>query len=235
MNIPLLQNIIKNVGAFFFSSYCAGCGQSFKGQEDILCTHCFLNLPLTNSWEKKENIIYRKLYGRFPFEKAVSFLYFTKSGLTQHLIHQFKYQKRKDIAVYLTELFAKELKKVNWQQDIQIIIPVPIHKKKKNIRGYNQAELIALLLGETLQIAVSTNVLIKNKHTESQTRKSIIQRIENVKDVFAIQKSMDLENKHILLVDDVLTTGSTIEHCSEVLLKIPGVKLSIATLAAVWE
>lgn len=229
------KSAIQFIGDFLFPRHCLGCGQTFKGEEEALCLNCIFNLPLTYSWNTHENIMYRKMYGRFPFQNAVSFLYFTKSGLTQHLIHEFKYKSRKDVAFLLGHLFGNFLSHLPWYQNIDLIIPVPIHERKKRTRGFNQAEIIAEGLSHITKTPLDTACLLKCKHTATQTKKSIAERIENVKDVFTLSEPKILEGKHILLLDDVLTTGSTLESCAGTLLQVPNIQISIATIAMAWE
>ncbi len=162
---------------------------------------------------------------------ASSFLFFSKSGKVQHLIHQLKYCKKPEIGVYLGKMFGKELSKSPCFQDIDVIVPVPLHTKKIKKRGYNQSEQIAIGLSETMRIPVDTTSFIRSVLTDTQTRKSRFSRWENVKDVFAVSELHTLSNKHILLVDDVITTGSTMEGCVRKLTKIEGTRVSLASLA----
>lgn len=225
------KRIFEALAQSIFPRNCASCNNPFRGQEEILCLTCLAHLPYSKTWLQKENMVYQKLYGRFAFENACSFLFFTKSGISQQLIHQFKYKSRKDIPEYLGKLFGDALMESNWIKEIDYLISVPIHKQKRNIRGYNQSEIIANGMGESLQIPILRDVLIKYKHTSSQTKKTHQERIENVKDVFEIKNKNILVGKHILLIDDVLTTGATIESCATTILKIKETKISIATLA----
>lgn len=231
MDMSSLKNLFESLIQTLFPKNCAGCNQSFRGQEEILCLSCITHLPISNTWFQKENIVYQKLYGRFPFENACCFLFFTQSGISQKLIHLLKYKSRKDIAFYLGHLFGEHLKESSWIKNIDYIIPVPIHKQKRNLRGFNQSQLLAKGLSESLQIPILKDVLIKHKHTSSQTRKTHQERIENVKNVFEVQNKNILLDKHILLIDDVLTTGATLESCSNTILKIQNTRISFATLA----
>lgn len=218
-----------------FPVNCAGCNAPLQGEEKNLCLHCITNLPLTHNWKNRVNPTYKKMYGRFALEYANSFLYFTKSGLTQHLIHQFKYRNRKDLAVYLGYLFGQHLLKSTWINEIDTLLPIPLHPKKERQRGYNQSAHLALGITEATRIPTLEGVLIKAKNTPTQTRKSIIERVENVRDTFRVEDYAILKGKHILIVDDVLTTGSTIESAAFELLQIEDVKISFATLGVVLD
>ena len=230
-NKSSLKNIFEALISIIFPQNCAGCNRPFRGDEKVLCLRCKINLPSSNTWMQQQNIIYNKLYGRFNFENACSLLYFTQSGLAQHLIHLIKYKDRRDIAVYLGNLFGENLKKSKWAEGIDYLIPVPLHRQKRYIRGYNQSELIAEGISEILQIPSLKKELIKTRHTSSQTQKTTKERIENVSNVFDLINPDILKGKHILLIDDVITTGATLESCAQTILNIPDTKISLATLA----
>lgn len=226
-----LQSIYDALLHIIFPQNCAGCNLPFRGKEKVLCLRCKMNLPLSNTWLHDKNLFSEKIYGRFTFQKACSFIYFNQSGLTQHLIHLVKYKDRKDIAEYLGRLFGEHLKNSQWAKEIDYLVPVPLHKQKRYLRGYNQSEVIAEGMSAILEIPHLKNSLIKTKHTTSQTKKTTKERIENVKDVFELTNPKELIGKHILLVDDVITTGATLESCSQIILKLPHTRISLATLA----
>src|SRR6185312_5058207 len=155
------------------------------------------------------------------FFYATSFAYFTSEGLLQHLLHGLKYTNKKQTGIYLGKQLAYDLQQTNWISEIDAIIPIPLHNKKEAIRGYNQSELIAEGIGNVLNIPVLNNALLRKRHTDSQTKKSREERLMNMKDAFEVTSSHLLKNKHILLVDDVLTTGATIESAALALLSMP--------------
>lgn len=219
----------------FFPYSCAICEKSFKASEHVICTHCLQQLPYSNSWDNPQNLVYQKLYGRFDFEKAISLLFFTPSGTAQHLIHLLKYKNRKDIAFLLGKLLSNHLVKMTWEHEIDAIIPVPIHKNKLKERGYNQAQCIAEGIAAINQKPVWDHLLLRNLHTPTQTKKTRLERIQNVENAFQLSSTELLENKHILLVDDVLTTGATIEACALELLKVKGLKVSVAFIASTYH
>jgi ComF family protein len=199
--------------------------------EDILCTICFHQLPKTNFHLQENNPVYRIFWGRVTVEHAAAWCYFQKGGKVQHLIHLMKYNGKKEIGQYLGLIYGRELMLSPLYQNVDVIIPVPLHPKKKRKRGYNQSELIAKGLSETMKIPVDTKTLIRTTASDSQTKKSRYRRWENVKEIFCVTNFTLLQNKHILLVDDVLTTGATIDSCATELLKIYGVKISVVALA----
>ena len=172
-------------------------------------------------------------WGRLPLERATSFLQFQKSGKVQRLIHHFKYKGVKEIGYTLGQMAAFELKEKGFFEGIDSIVPIPIHKLKLKKRGYNQSYFIAEGISDAIQIKIDLELITKEIHTESQTKKSRFKRWQNVDSSFKLnmERIPEYRGKHILLVDDVLTTGSTLEACGSQLLQIPGVKLSLLTMA----
>jgi len=177
----------------------------------------------------KDNEVARLFWGRIKLEAATSYYFYYKGSKFQNIIHQFKYKGQKHIGFNLGRLFGADLKNTLFSE-IEIIHPVPLHYKKLKRRGYNQSEYIARGISESLNKPVITDAVYRATDVETQTIKSRYERWENIKDVFKIRKVNKLENKHILLVDDVLTTGSTLEACAGEILKLDSTKVSIATL-----
>jgi len=165
--------------------------------------------------------------GRFSFKHATSLAYFNNENLLQHLLHRLKYNQRETVGIYFGRELGKTLRKANWS--IDAIVPVPLYKKKEAKRGFNQSKIIADGIAEILSIEVIENAVVRIKNTKTQTDRSREQRIENVKGAFSVVNEKKLINKHVLLVDDVLTTGATIEACAMELLKVNGVSISIVT------
>ncbi len=177
-----------------------------------------------------ENPVSRVFWGRINIKAATSFLFYSKQGKVQNLIHHLKYRRQKDVGIELGKLFGIELQKSPFYKDLDFIIPVPLHPKKLRKRGYNQSLVIAEGLKKSMGIDVFTG-LQRKIHSSTQTKKSRYERWENVKDIFKIENPEELENKSILLIDDVLTTGATLEACATVLSDVPNITISIATLA----
>ena len=173
----------------------------------------------------------RQLWGRFPFVQAIAFLYFRKGNRIQNLMHQLKYKKSPETGSRLGELYAYELKRSITYKPADLIIPVPLHPAKFRKRGYNQSECIAKGLSSILSIPVSTTNLVRLENTETQTKKSRYARYENLINAFHILDTSEFINKHVMLIDDVMTTGATLEACSILLQKIEGVEISICTIA----
>ncbi|HDR89237.1 MAG TPA: ComF family protein [Bacteroidetes bacterium] len=215
----------------FFPAVCAGCGASLVTGEEILCTRCLFLLPRSNYHLSTDNPVSRLFWGRVPVEHATALYLFEKGSIFQSLIHQLKYRGRKDIGLYLGKLLGSEIRDTPGFSSAERIIPVPLHPSRERVRGYNQGEYIARGMAEVMQAEAEFGNLVRKGKTATQTRRSRIERWENVRGMFAVKKPHRLENRHVLLVDDVVTTGATLEACAEMLLEIPGVRVSIATLA----
>lgn len=217
--------------ALIFPKICVSCGKSLYKNEHCICTYCSYHLPKTNYHSDNENPVAKIFWGRTIIYSAAAYYSFGKGGKVQHLIHQLKYRGQKDIGVTLGKLYGYDLRKSDSFKTVNTIIPVPLHPKKKKKRGYNQSEFFAQGLAESMKTETDFNTLYRAADSETQTRKSRFSRWKNVETIFQLKEMHSLEGKHILLVDDVITTGATLEACAQTLLKIPGVKVSIATIA----
>lgn len=217
--------------ALFFPELCAACGKSLFKNERIICTHCIYHLPKTNFHEDPNNKMARQLWGRFPFVQTIAFLYFRKGSRIQNMMHQLKYRKSPETGIRLGELYAYELKRSQVFKKSDLIMPVPLHPEKFKKRGYNQSECIAQGLSAILHIPISTKNLVRQENTDTQTKKSRYARYENLVHAFHVNDKSELINKHIMLIDDVMTSGATLEACSILLQEIEGVEISICTIA----
>jgi ComF family protein len=230
----ILKDIREGIVQLFFPRLCEGCCKPLLTAEEVLCIGCCLQLPETNYHHIADNETALRFAGRIPFVHATSFAYFTGDGLLQHLLHGLKYKGKKEIGHFLGRHFAQSMQQAipsNITLDpVDVIIPVPLHKAKKAKRGYNQSLLIAEGIGDMLHIPVSDQLLERTRDTESQTHKSRAERVNNMAEAFRIAGKAQLTGKHILLCDDVLTTGATIEACALALMKAEGIKISIATI-----
>ncbi|MDF2430708.1 MAG: hypothetical protein JWP44_339 [Mucilaginibacter sp.] len=229
--MKLAQRYLVDFVSLLFPELCAACRESLVANEHLLCTDCRYNLPLTNFHLQADNIVARQFWGKIPLEGAYALYYFTKGGKIQNLIHQFKYKGSKQIGNLLGAIAGEQLVTNNAFKNVDVIIPVPLHKKRMQQRGYNQSACFAEGLSDKLNIPVEENNLVRTIATETQTHRSRFARFENMQEVFIIINPERLINKHVLLVDDIVTTGSTLEACGTQLLKIEGLKLSIATIA----
>lgn len=225
------RTIWNDLLLLLFPETCTVCGNKLIEGEKVICLHCLYKLPKTNFHNDRDNQTELRLRGKFPIEEASSFFYFNKGSDFSHLIHLLKYKDRKDIGEFLGRQAGLELKRDSIFADVDCIVPIPLHKKKERKRGYNQSECIAKGLSDALNIPLDTRGISRIKSTKTQTRKSAIERWLNVKEIFQVKDASAISHKHILIVDDVLTTGATIESCATTLLEVDGVKVSVFTLA----
>jgi len=222
---------MKNLIDLFFPSSCVLCGSHLVTYEKTVCITCEHQLPFTEFTNFKDNPIEKKLWGRIPIQSATSLLFFRKNGNTQKLIHQLKYHGNQEIGTYFGTLLGNELKKSTRFQNLDGIVMVPLHPTKLKMRGYNQLSFFAKQLSLDLNIPIINDVLIKVSQTESQTKKDRLHRFTKLNEKFHHNNLEKISNKHILLIDDVLTTGATLEACAQELLKGNNVKISLAIMA----
>ena len=227
----MLKDLSHGLTHLVYPRLCEGCSKPLLAEEEVLCLNCNVYyLPRTAYHHIADNETAMRFTGRVLVVKATSFAYFTVEGLLQHLLHGLKYQGKEYIGTYLGKQLGYDLQQLNWASGIDYIIPIPLHKDKQNLRGYNQTELIANGMSEVLQIPVDTSTLYRTRNTESQTQKSREERMENMQGAFGVSNENNLTGRHILLIDDVLTTGATLEAAAQALLAIPGIQVSIATI-----
>lgn len=227
----MIRKIWNDFLGLFFPNTCAVCGTALIEGEETICLLCRVKIPKTNFHSDRDNKVERRFFGKLPLVEASSFFHFSKGNKYRHLIHLLKYKDRQDVGVYLGKLAGIDLLKAGTFSDIDCIIPIPLHPKKERKRGYNQAECIAIGLSEVLQKPVETKGVRRTKANVTQTKKNVIQRWKNVQEIFELNDVSRIEGKHILLVDDVLTTGATMEACAKIILQADGVKISLFTLA----
>jgi ComF family protein len=215
----------------FFPKSCAGCHSFLLSDEKVICTQCRHEIPLTNHHTIEHNEVMQKFYGRIPLEFGSALFYFHKKGIVQEMIHQLKYKGHEEISETVGHWYASELKNVASIKNIDYIIPVPLHKKRLRERGYNQVEGFGKALSTSLVIPYNDQLLYRKLHTKTQTKKDLLGRADVISTVFDVGFTAAHHGKHFLLIDDVITTGSTLEACSRALLKIPEVKISIVCMA----
>ena len=223
--------MFKNIINLFFPPVCAGCHSFLISNENVICTLCRHNIPLTNHHLNPENEAFKKFYGRIPVEYTSALLYFHKKGIVQELIHNLKYKGQEQIGTVLGEWYAEDLKTATILQSVDEIIPVPLHKRKLRERGYNQVTNFGNALSKGLNIPYNPKILVRNIYSKTQSKKTLVNRSDGIDTIFDVSFTDKDHNKHFLLIDDVITTGSTLEACSHALLKIPGAKISIVCMA----
>jgi ComF family protein len=226
-----MRQWLFDITGFFFPVYCPVCNTPMHIPEQVICLKCEQKMPRTNYTEDPNNPVAELFWGRIQLKGASSLFRFEKGSKYQTLLHLLKYKGEKRIGIFLGKLLGAELLNTSFQQ-VDFIVPVPLHKKREKKRGYNQSEIIAEGFAIITELTINTNVIFRNEHTDSQTRKNRIERWENMENVFRLFKDSKLpENPSFLLIDDVVTTGSTLEACAAVLMTIPGASVYIATVA----
>jgi ComF family protein len=216
---------LKNL---MFPNLCAACDNTLLKNETHLCTSCTVQLPCTNFHVTHDNPVSKVFWGRVKVESAFAYLHFRKEGVVQKMLHAIKYNGYKELATHLGVLYGNDLKKSELSFDG--IVPVPLHPTKLRVRGYNQSEYFAMGLSQSMSIPLLTHAVQRITATESQTRKGRFDRWMNVKEVFQVAHPEEVEDKHILICDDVITTGATLEGLIQVLPK--NTKVSVCTIAA---
>lgn len=227
-----LAELFRGIAQLIYPNTCAVCHEGLVPGEEVLCSSCLYNLPRTRAWLTTDNMVARQFWGRIPIELACSLFHFAKGSRYQHLLHLLKYAGRRDIGLYLGQQLGIELAQIADYSNISAIVPVPLHPKKQQIRGYNQSQAIAEGIALRTGWHIEPNVLIRQQFTQTQTHKNRDERMLNVANAFAIQQGEKLRGQHVLLVDDVITTGATLEQCAQTLLNsCQNIRISIASLA----
>lgn len=227
--------MLKNFLQLIYPNICICCHNHLVASENYVCTGCLLSLPLTNFHQVPGNNLEKVFWGRVSVQKAIAMLFYKKGGKTAKLLHALKYHDNPEIALFLGRFYGTFLNEFVLQNNIKAVVAIPLHKKKLNMRGYNQSEMLCLGLAETLGIENLSSAITRTKFTQTQTKKSRLERSENVNNVFEITNEAIFENKHILLIDDVVTTGATIESCAAQFQKINNCKVSIGALAFAYH
>jgi ComF family protein len=233
MEKTVKHNVWSDLVNLFYPQLCLLCGNPLIENERHICLNCLYELPKTNYHTNRRNPA-RALFDGFPqVDETTAFLFFEKEGITQKLVHSFKYYDNKDLAEFLGRMAALELKEYGFYASVDTIIPVPLHHGKEKKRGYNQAECIAKGIASVYGCGVDGSSMVRILKTKSQTRKSVYERHVNVEDIFRLVAghTEHLSGKQVLIVDDVLTTGSTVSACIKTLSDIPGIKISIFSVS----
>ena len=226
-----LKNIFSDAMHLFYPHNCTGCGSDLLSKNELLCIKCLNILPHTE-FEKIPNNTFERIFtGRININAATAEFYFSKTQLIQHLIHQLKYKGNKEIGFYMGAIMGRNILHSERFKNLDYLLPLPLYPDKEFKRGYNQSEVICKGISSITNTPVLTKNLIRNRFTETQTKKHRTERWENVEGSFVVKNASVLEGKNVLLVDDVLTTGATMEACAQTLSDIPGITINLATLA----
>jgi ComF family protein len=229
MNIEV--SFFNDILSLLFPRVCHACGDHLVQNEQLICTACYIAIPKTGFHMQRENYVEKLFWGRCRIEKAAAWAYYTRNGRMTRLIYRFKYNGIREIGSELGRVYGIALCESGFMDDIDMLIPVPLHRKKEKSRGFNQSRVLADSIGEVSGKPVNCAGLIRLTRTDTQTVRSRIERWRNVEGIFAPGCVAELENKHILLVDDVITTGSTIDACTTALSAVPGIKVSVVAMA----
>ena len=225
------MSIWTDLWKLFFPQCCLVCGKTLLEGEEYLCFHCLSNMPRTHLYLHKDNEMEKELWGKFPIERASAYLYYSKGGDVKKLLTDLKYRGNADLGCFLGRCMTREMLSSGFFQGVDGIIPVPLHPRKQKIRGYNQSIMLANGISSVTNIPVWNDLLVRTQYTQTQTRKGSYERWLNVKDMFECTSPERLRDKHVLLVDDVFTTGATLVACADAFRQIPGLRFSVLTLA----
>lgn len=225
------MQFLKDIIGLFYVNLCVSCHKPLVTNESVLCTLCKHDLPVIDFLNEEKSKVKATFSGRIPVKEAVSFLLFREGGITQKLIHELKYKDKQEIGNLLGCWFGQQLKDNEMFTNVDYIVPVPLHSKRKTERGYNQITTFGQALSNELKLAYKPNILQRISSTKTQTVKQRFERFSNTNTQFLLTDTTIFKNKHVLLIDDVITTGATLEACCNELLKTKNIVISIATIA----
>lgn len=228
-----LAKILNDINNILLPKVCFGCNTQITRGERILCAVCRHELPLTDYNYTDPNTVDHIFYGRIPINKAMSFVFFTKNGIVKNLLHYLKYKNQEQIGAFFGDWIGSSLQEEKMLKNVDIVVPIPLHPKKKQKRGYNQVALFAERIAQSINAEYRDDILLKVVNTKSQTKKDRQLRWENAKDIFQLNVQAKKDFTHVLLVDDVITTGATIEAAAQTLFKIEGICVSVLSIAVV--
>lgn len=227
----LLHRIASDLLHLFYPHHCTGCGTDVLSDEQFLCARCLHRLPATGFFEHRGNPVEKIFYGRLDIVAAGAACYFTKGSLVQHLLTELKYRGNREAGFFLGRLMGHALRDQAAFEDVDALIPLPLNSRKESARGYNQAALLCKGMAEVWERPVWSNCIARTRFTHTQTKQNRIGRWQNMQEVFELQEPGKIAGRHLLLVDDVITTGATMEACGSRFCSIPGTRLSIAAAA----
>ena len=226
-----IQFLVENFVSLLYPKLCVICGEPLIENEAFFCLSCFLKLPRTHYHLIPENQAIERLAGKVSLEKASSYLYYNKGGVAQKVIAEIKYKGNRKLGEWIGRYLAKDMMSSGFFQGIDYLVPVPLHRSKEKKRGFNQAEKIAEGIAQVTNIPLEISTVFRAKANTTQTQKGVFERWKNTQHLFQMNNPELFKEKHILLIDDVLTTGSTLESLAQRLLESEGVKISVLTLA----
>ena len=225
------MQFLKDIFYLFYPNLCTNCENKLIQNEFVICTFCRHDIPMANFKNYRDNKISKIFYGRVRIEKANALFFFRKKGVTKNLIHNLKYKGNEDVGKFFGNWWAEILKVNNEFNDVDFIVPVPLHIKKLKSRGYNQVTKFGKILSNELNIPYNEKNLIRINTSKTQTFKERFERFKNIETKFTLKNYNTFKNKHVLLIDDVITTGATLEACAKEIQKSNGCKISILTMA----
>jgi ComF family protein len=227
----MLKNVLHPLLHLFIPQHCAGCGSDNMSRQQVLCMHCINRLPVTGFQHHADNPVEKIFWGRMPVTAAASYLYFAKDSLLQHLVHELKYKGNKELGLFLGRKMGEALLQSHRFNDIDVLVPLPLFAAREQKRGYNQAAILAQGMAAILSLPLLDKAVLRHTSSDTQTNKNRIDRWLNMQGKFELKQPAAIAGKHILLVDDVITTGATLEACGQQLLTAPNTRLSIMTMA----
>ncbi len=225
------MNFLRNIFDIFFPKVCLSCDAMLASNEEVLCVTCRHDLPLTNFSFEPNNLVEKSFYGKYPIQNGTALFYFYKQGTVQKLIHNLKYKNQQQVGAFVGFWLSEKMLESKRFQNIDYIIPVPLHKNKLAKRGYNQVTTFGESLSKIINIPFKENILVRVSYTKTQTKKIRLDRWKNVQELFHVPNPNKTNYKHILLIDDVITTGATLEACCNAFKKSTKIKISIACMA----
>lgn len=235
MGLPVLQKWFRSWAHLFFPRRCVVCGACLQEGEEVLCMRCNIDLPRTGYHLSADNPVERLCWGKIPLQRGTSYFFYRKGSAFRRILHLLKYDGRRDIGEKMGRFMAAELLDCGFFEEVDVLVPLPLHPRKMRQRGYNQSECIVRGVSTVTGIPICTTAVVRKVCTESQTRKSVYERWENVQGIFGLCHAEQLAGKHVLLIDDVLTTGATLTACADALAGVPGIRISILTLAVAGD
>ncbi len=230
-NFPSIPQLWAGFTHLLYPKLCVACGGELPSASTCFCMRCKAKLSPSDMYLVQDNEFIDRLWGRLPLQSGAAAYYFSRYSPIRMAIHHLKYKNKPDIGLLIGREFGRKLRDSEAFKTIELVLPVPLHPKKERLRGYNQSALFAQGLAEAMDVPMMSKVLLRKHFTETQTRKKRMERFQNVEEVFVVEHPESIEGKHVLLADDVLTTGATLEVCGQRLLEVKGTRLSCATIA----